>query len=78
MKYIHKLGKMHSNLKMENILIEDLYGKIKLIDLTVPPNFDRNQNDEAFMERIRFISPEELDGQISFKSDVWAFGCILF
>ena len=78
MKYIHKLDKMHSNLKLENIQIENLYGKIKLIDLAVPPNFDKNQSDEDFMERIRYMSPEELNGQLSQKTDVWAFGCILF
>ena len=42
MRYIHKLGKMHSNLKLENIQIENLYGRIKLIDLAVPPELKKN------------------------------------
>ena len=26
---------------------------------------------------MRYISPEEFNGKISYKTDVWAFGCML-
>ena len=26
---------------------------------------------------LRYMPPEQLDGKLSFKNDIWAFGCVL-
>jgi len=31
----------------------------------------------ANMGTLRYMSPEQLDGKLSFKIDIWAFGCVL-
>jgi serine/threonine protein kinase len=29
------------------------------------------------IENLRYYSPEQMDGQISLKSDIWAFACVI-
>jgi serine/threonine protein kinase len=79
MKYLHHKKLIHSNLRLSNIEISDIYKRIKLVDLGVLQPSDMGLRAQGpFISKMRYISPEEFDGKISFKSDVWAFGCILF
>jgi len=29
------------------------------------------------IENLRYYSPEQIDGKISLKSDIWGFGCFI-
>ena len=79
MKYLHHKKLIHSNLRLDNIEISDIYKRIKLMDIGVlQPSAGGLRAQGPFISKMRYISPEEFNGKISFKSDVWAFGCILF
>lgn len=78
MKYLHHKKLIHSNLRLDNIEISDVYKRIKLINIGVLQLADAGLRAQGpFISKMRYISPEEFNGKISLKSDVWAFGCVL-
>jgi mitogen-activated protein kinase kinase kinase len=54
------------------------YEKVKLIDLGVSNHLDKTKaTRKAGHGTPRYMSPEQLDGKLSFKCDIWALGCVL-
>ena len=45
MKYLHRKKFIHSNLRLENIEIGDIYKKVKLMDIGVVQAPDKNDKD---------------------------------
>ena len=46
----------------------------------ISSKYRNTRQDEEFVEQrgtFRYMSPEQFDGKISLKTDIWAFGCIL-
>ena len=54
------------------------YQQVKLIDFGVS-NFvlETIQSSKANQGTIRYMSPEQMNETVTFKIDIWAFGCVL-
>lgn len=54
------------------------YESIKLIDLGVSSKLDKTKATRAAgVGTPRYMPPEQLEGKLCFKVDIWAFGCVL-
>ena len=54
------------------------YENIKLIDLGVSSKLDKTKATRAAGGGTpRYMPPEQLEGKLSFKVDIWSFGCVL-
>jgi serine/threonine protein kinase len=71
---------IHRDLKPENVLFNEDHSLVKIIDMGISSEFD-TKNDTMFVGEagtFRYMSPEQFDGKICLKTDVWSFGCIIF
>lgn len=76
--YIHNQKIVHRDIKPENILFSrnNNYNSLKLIDFGLSTNL---KSDSRFRVGSPFyMSPEIIEGDISYKSDVWSIGIILY
>src|SRR5262249_46019257 len=86
----HEKGVLHRDLKPANVRITS-DGGVKLLDFGLgkavrPTGLDSQQATEtspssgtAIVGTVAYMSPEQARGQdIDRRSDVWAFGCVLF
>ena len=48
---------------------------VKIVDFGIACK--ENQDESTMNGTIRYMSPEQLNGYVSYKSDIWAFGCVL-
>ena len=54
------------------------HNTIKLIDLGVSNHLERTKNTKAASQgTLRYMPPEQLNGKLSFKCDIWSLGCVL-
>ncbi|RPH41037.1 MAG: serine/threonine protein kinase [Desulfobulbaceae bacterium] len=75
--YSHHHRIMHRDIKPENILV-DQEGKLKLLDFGIARDLTWQKPDSVSEGSLEFMSPEQLEGQSSLASDVWALGVILY
>ena len=78
--YLHEDRKIiHQDLKPCNILFTSKKRDgVKLIDLGVSSQIEFTKSSkESGRGTLRYMPPEQLDGKLSFKNDIWAFGCVL-
>ena len=69
---------IHQDIKPNNIMFNGDYSCIKLIDLGVSSKLDKTKATKAAQGGTpRYMPPEQLDGNLSFKVDIWSFGCVL-
>jgi len=80
---LHKNGIIHCNLKPSNILIDE-YGNVKICDFkkslkVSSMNMAEIKKNKTAMTPC-YTAPElfQEDGKYSFKSDLWALGCIMY
>jgi serine/threonine protein kinase len=80
-KYLHEQKLIHGNLRLLNTTINPETHKMVLVDVGVKDVIDfkksKESQKEKMLNKIRKCSPEELEGRIGPKTDIWAFGCWL-
>jgi calcium-dependent protein kinase len=76
--YCHNKGIIHGNLKPENILLQQSKpdSTVKIMGLKL--GHLEYKNIERRTSEIYYTAPEVLDGRITFKSDIWSCGVILY
>lgn len=86
LEHIHKLGIVHRDLKPENILLNDQlnilitdFGSAQIYSGTETDSKTQNVRRNSFVGTAQYVSPEMLrERQASNKSDLWAFGVIIY
>ena len=75
---MHSKNIVHQDLKPQNILFNREIKTLKLADLGVSNILDRTKPTlSANCGTIRYMSPEQLDGLLTSKVDIWALGCVI-
>ena len=81
-KALHDKGVIHRDIKSANIFLSKLNNKCKIGDLNTGKVIKKNKNKNNSNYQIgtpTYFSPEIWKkGEISYKSDIWAFGCIVY
>ena len=80
MTRVHRLGILHRDIKPENVLLAS-DGSARLSDFGISHLAGRpNQHGDTGVEgTVLYLSPEALSGEpLDARSDVWAFGILLF
>ena len=79
LNYLHENKIIHRDIKTSNIFINS-EGRVKLADFGIAKVIDSTM--KTFTEAMgtpRYLSPEVCSNlQPTFKSDVWAVGCVLY
>lgn len=78
--YCHHYSIVHRDLKIENILVEERTGAIKLLDFGLSNFYRPEDNLSTFCGSLYFAAPELLCGHLYTgpEVDVWSLGIILF
>ena len=77
--YLHNEKQMiHKDIKPQNILLDKSAKTFKLGDLGVSTHLTKTLcTKEASQGTMRYMPPEQLNGKLSLKSDIWSLGCVL-
>jgi len=79
-KYVHKKGFVHGDLKLENVMLDRNHKKIKLIDFGFCTEANCKSVLTNYQGSLEYLAPEVLK-RIPYqacKSEVWSLGVILF
>lgn len=79
-EFIHANQILHRDLKPENMVVCKDTNHLKLIDFGTAKNLaDTALNGPNFVGTPEYMSPETIDNKdVTFASDLWAVGCILY
>ena len=67
LRYLHNCKIIHQDLKPSNILFSGDYEKVKLVDLGISNRLDKTKATRAAAcGTTRYMSPEQLNGKLSF------------
>jgi len=78
LEYIHSLDIIHRDIKPANIYIE-VSGRVKLIDFGIARTTDWNLTIEGVTAgTLRYMAPEQMMGKPERRSDIYAFGAVLY
>ena len=87
LNYLHQNNIIHRDFKPENILIskkekdlldDEEYFWIKIIDFGTAKIFKNNQNEDSIVGSPYYIAPEVLNKDYNEKCDTWSIGVILY
>ena len=78
LEYLHRLGLIYRDLKLENILI-DKTGHVKIVDFGFARLLAKGEECKTFCGTVQYLAPEILQGKRYNKAvDWWAFGILAF
>ena len=83
LKILHNNGIIHCNLKPSNILIDE-FGNARICDLKKALKINEMTKEDVYRNKTAmtpcYTAPElfDNDGDYSFKTDLWALGCIMY
>ncbi|RLV96510.1 Serine/threonine-protein kinase svkA [Spathaspora sp. JA1] len=81
LQYLHNQGKIHRDLKSQNILISKTTGNIKLTDFGVSTQLSSNfSRRNTTVGTPYWMAPEVIvnNNGHSFKADIWSLGCCAY
>ena len=79
--YLHSLGIVHRDLKLENIMLSDETdtAEPKIIDFGLSKMIGPNEKSKDPFGTLGYVAPEILLRKpYSFSCDVWSFGCVVY
>jgi len=78
--HCHSRGILHRDVKLENIMVDDKTGLVKLIDFGLSCTLGALSTDaNPFVGTTSYLAPEVLDRKpYSFGCDIWSLGVVFF
>ncbi|MFV0444634.1 MAG: serine/threonine-protein kinase [Planctomycetaceae bacterium] len=76
-RYAHKQRMLHRDIKPANLMI-DVRGFVWVADFGLAVAQEDVQGGAGFAGTLRYMSPEQLQGQVDERSDLYAFGLTLY
>ncbi|KAL7684508.1 putative guanylate cyclase activating protein [Plasmopara halstedii] len=79
-QYLHSRNICHRDLKLENILVENLEqgGHIKLCDFGASTLFKSGASMREVLGSVVYMAPEVLEGNYKESCDMWSLGVIMY
>lgn len=80
-KYLHRFGIVHRDLKLENIMMSNSTDRAipKIVDFGLSKIIGPNETATEPFGTLGYVAPEVLKKQpYSFSCDMWSIGCILY
>ncbi len=81
LKYLHKYGIVHRDLKLENVMMTDatLKSVPKLVDFGLAKMIGPNEKAEEPFGTLGYVAPEILEKKpYGVQCDLWSLGCIVY
>ena len=76
--HAHARGILHRDIKPANIIVDGA-GKPLLLDLGICSTDDElDLTQDGFVGTLRYSAPEQLDGQVDERTDIYALGLVLY
>ena len=79
MEYVHTQNIVHRDLKPQNLHV-DRDGRVKLVDFGIAKSVEWNKTQAGLVKGTAYyMAPEQIMGNpVNFRTDIWAFGVVLF
>jgi serine/threonine-protein kinase len=79
MDYVHFQNIVHRDLKPQNLHVDE-NGRVKLVDFGIAKSVEWNKTQAGLVKGTAYyMAPEQIMGNpVNFRTDIWAFGVVLF